>query len=183
MMNKYFKYLMSIVGDYGSNYKNLMMVLHQIEFYSLVPNDDNREADGENFRGMFIEKFGSDDDKDLPNISCTIFELLIGLAKRLEFEMVGGPEEKPIGYWFYILLTNLKLQRFSDDTWKTGDDYYRNNLDSRRQIQKIVKIMLEHKYDRKGNGGLFPLKVAHEDQRRIEIWYQMSAWLEENFKF
>jgi hypothetical protein len=32
-----------------------------------------------------------------------------------------------------------------------------------------------------GTGGLFPLKMPKVNQRRVEIWYQMSAFIEENF--
>jgi hypothetical protein len=32
-------------------------------------------------------------------------------------------------------------------------------------------------YDRRGHGGLFPLQRSNRDQRRVEIWYQLSEYL------
>ena len=34
-----------------------------------------------------------------------------------------------------------------------------------------------------GFGGLFPLKHAKKDQRKVEIWYQLQNWLMENYEF
>ena len=35
-------------------------------------------------------------------------------------------------------------------------------------------------FSRDGSGGLFPLRRFDRDQRSVEIWYQMQAWLMEN---
>jgi hypothetical protein len=35
-------------------------------------------------------------------------------------------------------------------------------------------------YTTSGYGGLFPLEEPKEDQRKVEIWYQMMAYLGEN---
>ena len=32
-----------------------------------------------------------------------------------------------------------------------------------------------------GTGGLFPLKRPRVNQRRVEVWYQMSEYLMENY--
>jgi hypothetical protein len=32
-----------------------------------------------------------------------------------------------------------------------------------------------------GLGGMFPLEDPREDQRAIEIWYQMMAYINENY--
>jgi len=46
---------------------------------------------------------------------------------------------------------------------------------------ECVKNMLARDYDADGNGGLFPLKNPKKDQRRIEIYYQMNAYVLENY--
>ena len=40
---------------------------------------------------------------------------------------------------------------------------------------------VERRYKRSGEGGLFPLKNAAKDQRKVEIWYQLSSYLLENY--
>ena len=39
---------------------------------------------------------------------------------------------------------------------------------------------INRQYEANGEGGLFPLKGVCEDQREVEIWYQMNAYLYEH---
>lgn len=166
--NRYLDYLCNIVGK-ANKYGCLLEQLHEIEFYSLVPNDDNREADGTHLRNMFIEEEGQHASSFMPRGGCTVLEMLIGLAFRLEFELLGGQYEQPPSYWFWVLIGNLGLSRCTDDRFRRED------------VRNIVQILLDRQYSTNGRGGLFPLKVSQRDQRRVEIWYQMSAWVIENY--
>ena len=48
--------------------------------------------------------------------------------------------------------------------------------------KKIINRFLDRKYDRNGKGGLFTVKDRPSiDMRNIEIWYQMSWYLNEEF--
>ena len=49
------------------------------------------------------------------------------------------------------------------------------------EVKAAVECLLERRYLEDGDGGLFPLKCPRKDQRRVEIWYQMSAWVIENY--
>ena len=95
--------------------------------------------------------------------------MLIALAQRLEFETALSKWEKSTAQWFWVLINNLGLDTFTDE-----------NFDM-EAVQEKVQIFLDRKYEKNGEGGLFPLKNPKEDQRRIEIWYQMSAYLFENY--
>jgi hypothetical protein len=47
-------------------------------------------------------------------------------------------------------------------------------------IQNIFIRLNRREYDSDGgNGGLFPLNEPNEDQRDVEVWYQMMAYLQE----
>ena len=41
--------------------------------------------------------------------------------------------------------------------------------------------MLAREYSDNGHGGLFPLKNPKKDQRKVEIWYQMTEYINENY--
>ena len=49
------------------------------------------------------------------------------------------------------------------------------------KLLERVKKFLNREYDKDGTFGLFPLKNPKKDQRKVEIWYQMMAYIIENF--
>jgi hypothetical protein len=38
-------------------------------------------------------------------------------------------------------------------------------------------------YSKLGKGGLFPLRSSAYDQRKVELWYQMAAFMTENHMY
>lgn len=172
--NRYLDFLCKIVGrEYG--YEQLLAHLHRIEFYSLVPHDDNRGLDGEQLREQFLDEVGPQGSSSLPNGPCTVLEMLIGVAKRLEFDLAGGRYERSSGEWFWVLIDNLQLESCDDLI------YEHPHGGAEQEVDEKIRILLERGYDTDGEGGLFPLRDPRKDQRRVEIWYQMSAWVIENY--
>lgn len=174
MKDKYFDFLCEIVGE-KDNYSYLLRQLFKTEFYSIVPNDDNREIDGEQLRLLFINEEGQQALSFLPTTSCSLLEMLIALSMRLEFESVQSYWEKKPNEWFWILIDNLELTIFNNET------YNKFPFECRRGVNDICFKLLQRKYKSNGKGGLFPLKKQKQDQRKVEIWYQMSAYILENF--
>jgi hypothetical protein len=73
--------------------------------------------------------------------------------------------------WFWKLLFNTGLAAL-DDTY--SDDTY-------ERILYRFNIINKRLYNEDGTGGgLFPLAHPRQDQREIEVWYQMMAYLQEN---
>jgi len=142
-------------------YWDLFEKLYSIEFVWFVPNDDNRAADGRELRTEWATAFGEDVPQEWLSLGCNFLEMLIGLSKRLAFETDGKSEE-----WFWHLIDNLGLRGFND----------RNQFDE-AEVEEIVNAVIWRTYDRYGNGGLFPLPNSRKDQRRVEIWYQLSEYL------
>jgi hypothetical protein len=145
----------------------LFRYLYTTEFVWFVPNDDNRVEDGRELRDEFLQGRELDlDEREWMKLGCSVLEMLVALSRRLAFE--GGGE--PAG-WFWILLHNLMLD-FHDDE--------RFDLIQPEILDNIVFNLIWRRYRSDGSGGLFPLKDARQDQRKVEIWYQMQAWLLEN---
>lgn len=164
-MSRYFDFLCDLV-DKHNMYSELLVVLHRVEFFSLIPNDDNREEDGKQLRKTFIDEEGQHALSQSDYGPCTVLEMLIALAFRLEFETAQSRWEKTTCEWFWILIDNLGLIECGNRT---------------DEIKIKVGIFLNRHYNSDGNGGLFPLKNPKKDQRRVEIWYQMSAYIIENY--
>ena len=173
LKSSYLDFLCKIVGR-TYEYSQLLTFLHGVEFYSLVHNDENRLKDGEHLRENYIDEVGPTRAPSLPNGPCTVLEMLIGLAFRLEFDLSGGEYERPAADWFWVLVDNVGLTFYDDYILKVRPEIH-------PEMGKIVLNLLDRRYDSDGNGGLFPLKNPRQDQKQVEIWYQMSAWIIENY--
>lgn len=146
-------------------YWRILRQLYTKEFIWIIPNDDNRVEDGRDLRYEFIEEQGLEDvDQEWMNLGCSFLEMMIGLSRRLSFEDDGEPRT-----WFWKLMENLDLERYNDNVVIPDD-----------KVDEILDTVIQRTYKRDGRGGLFPLRSARFDQRDVEIWYQLSAYLLEN---
>lgn len=143
-------------------YWSLLKQLYTTEFVWLVPNDDNRVEDGRDLRVEFLEQ------TDFPQVSdewlgmgCSMLEMLIALSRRLSFESEGEPRA-----WFWHMLRNIGLDTLTDDS-----------PDFHETVDDVLMTVIWRTYQKDGRGGLFPLGNATEDQTKIELWYQISAYL------
>ena len=145
-------------------YWSLIKCLFTKEFIWLIPNDDNRMEDGRDLRYEFLEQTGVVIDPEWLGIGCSMLEMLISLGRRLAFES----EEDDAPTWFWLLVTNMGLGDYSDLRFKPYEIEYVNNC---------IDEVIWRTYDSNGHGGLFPLNDPHDDQRQVELWYQMSQYL------
>lgn len=161
----YFTWLYHHVAEDSRNpsetYWKLLRQLYCKEFVWIIPNDDNRAEDGKDLRLEFVESEGIDVDHEWMNMTCSMLELLIGLSRRLSFEAEGEPRG-----WFWHMIENLGFEIYND-----------NSLYPEGEIDRRLDELIWRLYKRNGSGGLFPLKRPPEDQRNVEIWYQLSAYL------
>lgn len=185
LKREYFIYICNLVGieepNRDTTYWFLAKRLNSIEFYWTVPNDDNRATDGKNLRMRWLDIFENENGRSVDSDTagevvsgpCTVLEMMIGLAIRCETDiMMDDDEGDRTKQWFWEMIRNLGLEDCSDDhiSQKMGDT-----------INYSIQIALEREYDRYGHGGFWPLKWTKKDQRKVEIWYQMCAYLEENY--
>jgi hypothetical protein len=147
-------------------FNDLFRHLHKIEFVWVVTGDDNRIQDGKDLRTEFMYKF--DIPNDFPELGfkefVSVFEVMIAVSRILEF-IAGGQADE----WAWRLIDNLGLNHFYDPL----DDEKMNGID------EIVYALIWRTYDRNGKGGFFPLLFPEEDQTKVEIWYQLNAYVNE----
>lgn len=176
--NLYFNWLCDMVmidthTDTGDSYWLLAKKLHKREFVWVIDLDENRADDGVALRTEFEEReriyIGTALDRP-----CSVLEMLVALSIRWDDIMTpevddghGIPEK------FWEMMSNIGLDKFSDD------EYY--PLFGDEMIDDILDKLIARSYDFNGHGGLFPLKKRGKNQRRVEIWYQMMAYLDENY--
>lgn len=164
---QYFDWLYDQVGSVphvrpSKTYMRLLEQLFFKEFVWIIPNDDNRAEDGRDLRHVFLEECRIKNvDPEWISLGCCLLELFIGISRRLSFEAGGEAID-----WFWVLIKNLGLDKYTDDRPLPKDE-----------VNEILDDMIWRTYEPDGRGGLFPLQEANEDQRDVEIWYQLNAYL------
>lgn len=155
----YYRWLVSkIFTPPNKTFDTLFDMLHSQEFVWIVPNDDNRVADALELRDEFMNgKEGS-----LTLGGATLLEVIVSLSQRAAFIAGSGPEQ-----WAWILIKNLDMSRYHDPL---------NDADM-MSIQDLMERLIWRTYRPDGFGGFFPLKNPEEDQREVEIWYQLNSYV------
>lgn len=141
-------------------YYHLLNVLFETDFYVFngIVMDENRIFDGLELRKDFFNNYISN------NISCSILELMISLSMKIENIMCVPGKDDNYSYWFWQMIGNLHLLSMTNDNI---------NYDF---IQNRINIFLKRQYEPDGDGGLFFIG-NHIDARKIEIWQQMTIFL------
>lgn len=156
---RYFRWLANqiTIEDRHKDFNDVLERMFQTEFVWL-PNiwgDENRVDDGLYLRYEFGHQFDS---------PCSVLEVLVALSRRLEF-IVGGTASN----WAWQLMHNLGLDRFPDPVSTKRMD----------KVADILEDLVYRNYSFGGWGGFFPLQNPTEDQTKVEIWYQMAAYVDE----
>lgn len=144
----------------GRSYLQLFRELANKEFVWLIPNDDNRLMDGLELRQEYYSEY----DLAAAEEGASVLEVLIGLSRRLAFIAEGEAEN-----WAWQLMVNLEIDRCFDP------------ISSRklRDLDDKLDALIWRTYHSDGQGGFFPLAWPEEDQRKVELWYQLNAYVEE----
>lgn len=154
------------VKNPARTYWSFARQLYQTEFIWFVPNDDNRIEDGKLLRDEFLVDHEFEDvDYDWLALGCSMLEMLVALSRRLAF--MGGGEARDR---FWLFIDNLEIRHCTDRD-------YKKNPDLVHVIDETLERVIWRTYDYDGSGGIFPLMHPPKDQRKTEIWYQMSAYV------
>lgn len=171
----YFNWVYQLVCDYSYHkklsYRKLFTRLASIDFTYSIYRDGNRAKDGINLRYRFGYEQGYQDSEVaeyLDGSPCSVLEMMVALAKRCEEQIMDDPDYgNRTGQWFWNMIISLGLGSMSDS--KFDDDY----------VNDVIFRLLNREYQPNGEGGLFTLTRPRRDLRTVEIWYQMSWYLDE----
>lgn len=169
----YFVWLYSQVGsvelkNLSKTYWHLMQLLHNKEFTwdpNTIEKDGNRAQDGKDLRQQFLRETGTKvptRDAGWLQYGCSFLELMVAISWQLEFE----DGEMTQAEWFWTLIDNLGLSECTDA-----------NRPAEEAVNRILDQVIDRTYAMNGEGGLFPLRNPEKDQREVELWYQLNAYL------
>lgn len=153
------------------DYTFLLRELFSIDFYPIIRYDEDRGADGLELREVWAEEVGYNGPLDFgePNV----LEVLIGIAKRIEFQLFGT---RYIDDWDYVrifwdMIDNLGLgEMFGTLSRYTFDE-----------INEIVTHFLNREYFRHKKGNIFIIENDGRDHRKLNIWTQMGLYIREKW--
>lgn len=171
--NEYYEWLLDTVGGHTANgirYMKLFKKLFSTPFRWTVENDSNRATDGLELRDKFFEETDADSIQVVFD-ECSVLEMMVALSIRCETDIMADPLDDMVpSRWFWEMIDNLGLASMTDD-------YF-----DERYVEGRLNRWENREYDRDGFGGLFPLKRADKDQRKVEIWFQLCAYLDQNYE-
>lgn len=159
----YFEYLVGYITNQNTRYtySKLLRYLYDKTFIWTIHLDKNRAADGLSIRARYF-------DDDILRKPCSILEMMIGLADRMENHILWDPTKGDrTSQWFWTMISSMGLSKYRDDAY------------DEMAVDDIVTGMLMRDYDEYGHGALFTVNDPPEDMRTTEIWYQMYWWCNE----
>lgn len=174
-LDDYLNWLFDIikVDDYCQRYRKMLLYLFDREFDWSMNYDENREEDGFDLRKKFADETGRDDDFwiDICSNASSVLEMMIALSIRIEDVVYDPIYGNRTGLWFWEMVKSIGLECMFDSNFDKG------------YCCVLVDNLLNRKYERNGEGGLFTTNDDEIDMRKSEIWYQMAIWIDENFDF
>lgn len=165
----YFAWMYNLTcGHFPNNvsFKRLLAHLHDVEFKFLLPRDENRAEDGVSLRYRFSIRYTGAEDADLYLYgTCSVLEMILALAFKIEENMDDPLMGDRTAQWFWNMMVSLGLGSMSDDRF---DEEY---------VDHVLDRFLYRNYEPDGKGGLFTIRGCPDDLRDLEIWAQMCRYL------
>lgn len=169
--DEYFHYLCELIDidrfEKQVSYRKLLRHLHNIEFTWFIPHDDNRADDGIQLRRDFAMDRNDSRLAHYIGGPCSVLEMMVALAVRCEKTIMDNAlMGDRTGQWFWDMIRNLGLSSMRDSRF---DIEY---------VDDSVARLLNRDYEPDGRGGLFTVKNCRHDMRKVEIWCQLSWYLD-----
>ena len=162
-------------------------ILYELDFESDIPQDKIQMDKAKEMRKIYATEVGgrhdfADDNERIKHIDrlwksvhnpCSMLEMMVYLARALNSILNEDVEDRTQEF-FKILLDNCGMGTLDNE------DYDIHPEKTRKFWLNRVEMIQKKTYSESGKGGFFPLKWPRDDQRKVSIWYQLNAWLEEN---
>lgn len=161
--------------DPDRRYTILFDILYDTEYVWMLERDGDRASDGIHLRAQFEYESGLQAPEGWHDWPCSFLEMVAAMAFTMEDAIMYDPENGDCTIeWFWLMLGNLGLDIYDDnvllESGQTATD----------EINGIVDRVMHRRFSKNGFGGFFPLANAVDDQRLVEFWYQMNAYVMEH---
>ena len=181
--DEYYTFLLTMIDPRRELVGKFMPVIEELyltdfRWSDRFSDDENRAKDGMGLRNIFAETKGVRAENICGGKKCSCLEVLIGLARRIEIDIMGIPGEENIPRWFWMFIDSIGFVSglFGDQFQGDLSDLEPGMWD-RAYIDRKIGVWLDRNYDRTGRGGIFVIDYPPFDPKRKTIWAQMNAYL------
>lgn len=176
LSERYFDWLYELVcGKWeprNLSFRRLLLFLYESRFYPSCEMDVSRAVDGSDLRYRFARQkdiLFEEIHEEFDDSPCNMLEMMVGLALRCEEHIMEDAQAgNRIGQWFWNMVVSLGLAAMDDTRFNENRAVF------------VLERFHRRDYQPNGAGGLFTVAHPMEDMRRLDIWYQMMAYLNEN---
>lgn len=160
-------------------YEGCLRTIHDIPFYWIMWQDENRAGDALSFRQHDFLGFQQDLDS-LDQVwlgvwamsSPSVLEVLLAIARRWSFYFEGS-----VAYYFGHLFRNMGYDRHPGRVL---------GATSTEQVRSKTQVWLARQFEFNGVGSPFPINEQGVlnviDTRTVDIWTQMNMYSAEHFQ-
>lgn len=138
----------------------LLCELHSITYIPMLTLDKNRECDGLELRDIYDKEYDGYEVTFQVDTPCSMLEFLVALARRMNY-IYARDNENTTSRMFWLMINNVGLSINSTE----------------EEINRTMERIIRRDYGANGEGNLFPLKMPRDNQRNVEVWYQMNQYL------
>lgn len=170
----YFEWLCSLVNADIETYSELLFQLHDSDFTWFLELDESRANDGLNLRKEYYD-LTYEDWVMLMEKPCSVLEMLIALARRMDDMLMDDDTSSRVAIWFWEMVGNLGLKKYTNMRMIVGSD------DELYDIQAILHTWMSREFDFNGFGSPFPLKNPTSNQVECTVIQQLNAYVLENY--
>lgn len=151
--------------DFHQSGWDLLKLMYCTEFVWIIDRDDNRAEDGKTLRLDFVRECRYEHpDANWMDMPCSFLEMMVAICLRGSFF-----DDRDVSVWFWELIGNLDLHDYTRFPAREFEEVARDKIET----------VIWRKYSRSGLGGLFPLSFPDRDQTKIELWAQLTAYIQE----
>lgn len=162
--------LLEVSASSNMSLPEKVAALHDIDYEVLVPFDDNRVGDAINLRYRYGVITATSDyiiGNTLDRWPPSILEVIAALSLKAGEQLVGYPYVSIGARWIFMeIVNNLGLPSAVDKT----------------DIRIIADSFNERLYSKDGYGGPFYIPDCETDMRDMELWKQLTVYLQVNEK-
>lgn len=165
MLDNYFYYLLKKVNvseEMFNRYSYLLEILFNTDFIPFKRFDNNRISDVSNLRAEF--RFNEPDSGSIIK-PCSILEVMVTLAYRVEHDIMYDGEVDRTYIWFEFMIKSLGLFDQTNDS--INENY----------VCQVLETFNSGNYQPDGLGGLVHIPGYPGDLRELDTWAQMNVYL------
>ena len=171
---EYIRWICDQLGLRVTKWRGMISTLNKIPYRWSIDTDENRAVEGINLRNDYFKERGFNR-VDTDSRDCTVLEMLVSLANRLNFDYVGYPGDEKNGRIFIDFCKNLGIvSAESNENQCYSGDF--------EDISENIDRWLDGNFEENGEGSPFYTPSEDINLSNLSVWSAALGWLQYGFE-